>query len=69
MVEINRELWMKDAVECENAKSIMTCQAIIKAVIGVGIEDEDRKHIWMEDAEAVRLFSSCACFTYLFVDD
>lgn len=28
-------------------------QAIIRAVIGHGIEPEDQKHTWMEDAEAV----------------
>ncbi len=27
------------------------CQAVIKAVIGHGVEDEDRKHTWLEDAE------------------
>lgn len=50
-VEINRELWMKDAVDAERAKSVATCQAIIDHVIGVGIEDEDREHTWLEDAE------------------
>lgn len=51
-VEINREQWFKDAVEAEKADSVLTCQAIIKAIIGYGIEEEDRKHTWMEDAEA-----------------
>lgn len=31
-----------------------TCQAVIRAVIGIGIEEEDRKHTWMEDADSVR---------------
>lgn len=30
-----------------------TCQAIMRAVIGIGIEEEDRKHTWMEDADSV----------------
>ncbi|XP_049516906.1 uncharacterized protein LOC119455923 [Dermacentor silvarum] len=51
-VEINREQWFKDAVECEKSQSILTCQAIIRCVVGIGVEDEDRKHTWMEDAEA-----------------
>jgi hypothetical protein len=28
-------------------------QAIIRSVIGHGIEPEDQKHTWMEDADAV----------------
>lgn len=51
-VEINREQWFKDAVECENARSVLTCQAVIKVIIGIGIDDVDRKHAWMEDAES-----------------
>ncbi|XP_053213024.1 pre-mRNA-processing factor 6-like [Panonychus citri] len=50
-VEINRELWLTDAIDAEKSGSIKTCQAIIKNVIGIGIEDEDKKHTWMEDAE------------------
>ncbi|XP_022245664.1 pre-mRNA-processing factor 6-like [Limulus polyphemus] len=52
-VEINREQWFKDAIECEKSGSVLTCQAIIKTVIGIGVEDEDRKHTWMEDADMV----------------
>lgn len=26
-----------------------------RAVIGVGVEDEDKKHTWMEDAESVSI--------------
>ncbi|PRD19359.1 UNVERIFIED_CONTAM: Pre-mRNA-processing factor 6 [Trichonephila clavipes] len=52
-VEINREQWLNDAIECEKAGSVLTCQAIIRTVIGIGVEDEDRKHAWMEDAESV----------------
>ncbi|XP_023221900.1 pre-mRNA-processing factor 6-like [Centruroides sculpturatus] len=51
-VEINREQWLKDGIECEKAGSVLTCQAIIRTVIGIGVEDEDRKHAWMEDADA-----------------
>ena len=52
-VEINKEQWLKDAEDCEKAGSINTCQAIVRAVIGIGVEEEDRKHTWMEDAESV----------------
>ena len=50
-VEINKEFWMKDAMDCDKGGYIQTCQAIIKAVIGVGVDDEDKKDTWMEDAE------------------
>lgn len=43
----------QDAEECDKAGSVATCQAVIRAVIGIGIEEEDRKHTWMEDAESV----------------
>jgi len=29
MVEINKELWLKDAEDCEKAGSLHTCQAIV----------------------------------------
>lgn len=44
----------QDAEECDKAGSVATCQAVIRAVIGIGIEEEDCKHTWMEDAESVR---------------
>ncbi|CAG2114082.1 unnamed protein product, partial [Medioppia subpectinata] len=50
-VEINREQWLKDAMETEKSGSVQTCQSIVRAVIGYGIDDEDRKHTWLEDAE------------------
>jgi len=52
MAEINREHWLKDAEECDKAKSTTTCQAIIRAIISTGVESEDRKHTWMEDADS-----------------
>ncbi|KAL9962298.1 hypothetical protein ACROYT_G031386 [Oculina patagonica] len=51
-VEINRDLWIKDAEESEKAGSVVTCRAIIDIVIGIGVEEEDRKHTWMEDANS-----------------
>ncbi|XP_014675353.1 PREDICTED: pre-mRNA-processing factor 6-like [Priapulus caudatus] len=66
MVEINREQWMSDAEECERAGSIATCQAIIRAVIGVTVEDEDRKHTWMEDADAFSAHGGHECARAVF---
>ncbi|KAJ0976730.1 hypothetical protein J5N97_012204 [Dioscorea zingiberensis] len=50
-VEIDREVWMKEAEAAERAGSIVTCQAIIKNTIGIGVEEEDRKRTWVADAE------------------
>lgn len=61
MVEVNRDLWIKDAEDCEKSGSIVTCQAIIRAVISVGIEEEDRKHTWLEDAESCAAHSAVEC--------
>uniref|UniRef100_A0A803KYM1 PRP1 splicing factor N-terminal domain-containing protein n=1 Tax=Chenopodium quinoa TaxID=63459 RepID=A0A803KYM1_CHEQI len=50
-VVINREAWMKEAEAAERAGSVVTCQAIIKHTVGVGVEEEDRKRTWVADAE------------------
>uniref|UniRef100_A0AAY4EQ66 Pre-mRNA-processing factor 6 n=1 Tax=Denticeps clupeoides TaxID=299321 RepID=A0AAY4EQ66_9TELE len=60
-VEINREQWIQDAEECDKAGSVATCQAIIRAVIGIGIEEEDCKHTWMEDAESCVAHGALEC--------
>ncbi|KAH9812567.1 PRP1 splicing factor, N-terminal-domain-containing protein [Melampsora americana] len=50
--ELPREQWIKEAEKCESQKSIVTCQAIIKATIHLDIEDEDRRDVWLEDAQS-----------------
>lgn len=60
-VEINKELWMKDAMDAEKAGSIQTCQEIVKAVIGVGVDEEDRKDTWLGDAETCTQEGAYAC--------
>ena len=52
MVEINRDLWMADAQACDKSGHVQTCQAIVRAVIGIGVEDEDCLETWLEDAES-----------------
>lgn len=56
-------LVLQDAEECDKAGSVATCQAVIRAVIGIGIEEEDCKHTWMEDADSV---STDICFFFFF---
>ncbi|XP_017782698.1 PREDICTED: pre-mRNA-processing factor 6 [Nicrophorus vespilloides] len=50
-VEINREHWFKEAIESEKGGHVHCCKAIIKSIISHGVEPEDQKHTWMEDAE------------------
>nr|CAH7767016.1 unnamed protein product [Callosobruchus chinensis] len=50
-VEINREHWFKEAIESEKGEHVHCCRAIVKAIISYGVESEDQKHTWMEDAE------------------
>src|SRR5204862_5893316 len=46
-----RERWIEEAEKCEKDGGTLTSQAIIKAILGMGIDDEDRKRIWLDDAE------------------
>ncbi|KAL3526997.1 hypothetical protein ACH5RR_011653 [Cinchona calisaya] len=50
-LEIDREVWMREAEAAERAGSVVTCQAIIHNTIGIGVEEEDRKRTWVADAE------------------
>lgn len=50
-VEIHRDHWIKEAEDAERSGSVLTCRAVIKSVIGIGVEDVDRKSTWMEDAD------------------
>ena len=42
---------MNDAMDAEKSGSLLTCQAVIKSVIGVGVDEEDRKDTWLDNAE------------------
>jgi len=50
-VEIKRDQWLEDAIECDKSGSVRTCQAIIRNIIALGIEEEDATDTWMEDAD------------------
>ncbi|KAG5923680.1 hypothetical protein E4U61_002799 [Claviceps capensis] len=48
-----RDEWIAEAEKCEEEGAILTCQNIIHATLGWGLdEDDDRKDTWMEDARA-----------------
>jgi pre-mRNA-processing factor 6 len=48
---LSREQWLREAENCEQSGSVLTCQAIIRATIALDIDEEDRKHTWMDDAD------------------
>lgn len=52
-VVIDRQWWMKAAEVAERSDPSMpaTCRAIIATVIGVDVDDEDKKRTWVADAE------------------
>ncbi|XP_055314139.1 pre-mRNA-processing factor 6 [Sitodiplosis mosellana] len=50
-VEINRENWFQEAIEAEKSGAVHCCQAIIKSIIESGVEEEDRKQTWIDDAD------------------
>lgn len=51
-VVLSREAWLKEAEAAEAAEAPVTCRTIVQETIGVGVEEEDQKAIWMEDAQA-----------------
>jgi len=50
-VVIDREAWLTEAENSEKSGSILTCQAIVKATIGIGVDEQDRKPTWLSDAD------------------
>ncbi|KAI9203430.1 PRP1 splicing factor, N-terminal-domain-containing protein [Polychytrium aggregatum] len=50
---LDRDQWIKEAEQNEKSGCIITCQAIIRATIGLDLgDDEPKKKIWMRDAES-----------------
>mmetsp|Transcript_9739 Transcript_9739/g.25020 ORF Transcript_9739/g.25020 Transcript_9739/m.25020 type:complete len:992 (-) Transcript_9739:1639-4614(-) len=60
-VEINRDEWVKEAIKAEQIGRVATAQAIMRAVIGEGVDPEDRKSQWIEDAENAVKTDSYGC--------
>ncbi|GAA5961681.1 hypothetical protein JCM3765_000473 [Sporobolomyces pararoseus] len=51
--ELSREQWMSEAEKAEAQGSPVTAQAIVKATVHLGIEEEDRLDVWMDDAQTM----------------
>lgn len=50
-VVVTREQLLKEAQTVEKVGAITTCQALVKESMELGVEEEDRKRVWLEDAE------------------
>ncbi|KYQ89763.1 TPR repeat-containing protein [Tieghemostelium lacteum] len=48
---MDREKWLAEAEKAEKAGFIVTCQAIVFETISMGIDEDERKRIWLLDAE------------------
>jgi len=51
-VAMEREQWLGEAEAAERGSAPRTAQAIVRECIALGVEEEDRKRIWMEDADS-----------------
>ncbi|KAG0055608.1 hypothetical protein BGZ83_008042 [Gryganskiella cystojenkinii] len=49
---LSRDQWLEEAENCEKNGFVKTCQAIVRATVGMGVEEADLKSTWMEDAES-----------------
>ncbi|CAO1622675.1 unnamed protein product [Sympodiomycopsis kandeliae] len=52
---LSRDQWMEEALRVDSEGSPLTAEAIIKATLDIDIDDdEDRRIIWVQDAEAAK---------------
>ena len=67
-VHLERESWLKEAEKAEESGMVGVCQSIIQHSIGMNIEPQDRKKIWMDDAESAiqhnRIETARAIYAY-----
>ena len=49
-VVIDREQWLKEAEAAERAGAPLTCAAIVRCSVWRGVEADDRKRTWLDDA-------------------
>ena len=65
-VDLEREQWLNEAETAEKGGAARTAQAILQNTLHLGIEEEDRKRIWMEDAESFVARSCPECARAVF---
>jgi len=49
---LEREQWLAEAEAAEKGGAARTAEALVRETLAMGVEEEDRKRIWMEDAES-----------------
>jgi pre-mRNA-processing factor 6 len=49
--QMTREQWLQYAQMAERAGHLQTCQAIVGAAAGLDLDESDKKHTWITDAE------------------
>lgn len=55
-VAIQREQWLREAEQCEQAGAPITCAAIVRNTIHLGVDEEDRLATWMDGRSLLILF-------------
>lgn len=48
---LSREQWLQEAEKNEEDGGILTAQSIVQAVLGIGVDEEDKKDTWMDHAD------------------
>ncbi|EPQ26135.1 uncharacterized protein PFL1_06343 [Pseudozyma flocculosa PF-1] len=51
---LSRDQWLREAEKVEGEGSPMTCAAIVKATMELDLDEQDRRTVWVEDAESAR---------------
>ena len=66
-VIVDRSTWLSYAEQAEDSDCPLTCSAIIRFTIGMGVEPEDRRRTWLEDAASFEEKGKiqCARSTYV----
>eukprot|EP00727_Mastigamoeba_balamuthi_P007956 m51a1_g3781 putative pre-mrna-processing factor 6 (965) ;mRNA; r:158147-161220 len=50
-VDLSHEQWLTESQNAEKSDAPETCQALVCETMGIGVEDNERKKQWKEDAE------------------
>uniref|UniRef100_A0A6G1S430 Pre-mRNA-processing factor 6 n=1 Tax=Aceria tosichella TaxID=561515 RepID=A0A6G1S430_9ACAR len=60
-VEINRNDWLKEAMDADRANFKCTCREIIRRIIGWNIQEQERLQTWLDDAKSFIVSGSINC--------
>ena len=62
-VVIGREQWLQEAQQCERSGALLTCAAIVRNTLAIGVEDEDRLATWMDGKRPTCYYHKCIVIT------